>query len=80
VALHSYGEVEKAITVLKKAHEGRPADRDVLMALITFQRDKGDVPSAVVYAEKLVQLSPGDPQAIALRNSLNQPQRSVTKR
>jgi tetratricopeptide (TPR) repeat protein len=80
VALHSYGQVEKAITVLKRAHEGRPADRDVLIALITFQRDKGDIPSAVVYAEKLVQLSPDDPQAIALRNSLNQPQRSEAKR
>ena len=34
VALHSYGQVEKAITVLKKAHDTRPADRDVLMALI----------------------------------------------
>jgi tetratricopeptide (TPR) repeat protein len=72
VALHSYGEVEKAITVLKQAHETRPADRDVLLALITFQRDKGDVRSAAVYAEKLVQLSPGDAQVIALRNSLNQ--------
>ena len=42
VALHSYGQVEKAIAVLKKAHDARPADRDVLMALIAFQRDKGD--------------------------------------
>ena len=79
VALHSYGQVEKAITVLKKAHDTRPADRDVLMALIAFQRDKGDVPSAMVYAEKLVQLSPGDARVIGLRNSLNQPQQSSDK-
>jgi Flp pilus assembly protein TadD len=74
VALHSYGEVEKAIAVLKKAHDARPADRDVLMALITFQRDKGDVPSAKAYADKLVRLSPGDTQVVALRNSLDRPQ------
>jgi tetratricopeptide (TPR) repeat protein len=72
VALHSYGEVEKAISVLKSAYERRPADRDVLMALIAFQRDRGDVRSAVAYAESLIQLNPGDVQAIALRNSLNQ--------
>jgi len=72
VALHSYGEVDKAITVLKQAHDTRPTDRDLLMALITFQRDKGDVRSAAVYAEKLVQMSPRDAQVIALRNSLNQ--------
>ena len=80
VALHSYGEKEKAIAVLKKAHERRPADRDVLTALIAFQRDKGDVRAAAAYADRLIQLNPGDAQAIALRNSLNQPQPPLTKR
>jgi Flp pilus assembly protein TadD len=73
VALHSYGDPDKAIAVLKNAYKNRPGDRDVLTALITFQRDKGDVRSAMEYAEKLVQLNPNDAQAIALRNSLNQP-------
>jgi len=79
VALHSYGEVEKAIAVLKQAHDARPADREVLSALIAFQRDRGDIRSAVAYAEQLVQLSPGDAQAIALRNSLNAPQPAAGK-
>jgi Flp pilus assembly protein TadD len=70
VALHSSGEVEKAIAVLKKAYERRPADRDVLTALITFNRDKGDLRSAVTYAEKLVLLNPRDDQAVSLRDSL----------
>jgi len=74
VALHSYGEVEKAIAVLKKAHDARPTDRDVLMGLITFQRDKGDFRAAAFYADKLLQLSPDDTQVVALRNSLNQQQ------
>jgi len=43
------------------------------MALITFQRDKGDVRSAAAYAEKFVELNPGDARAVALRDSLNQP-------
>jgi len=44
-----------------------------------FQRDRGDIRSAVAYAEQLVQLSPGDAQAIALRNSLNAPQPAAGK-
>jgi Flp pilus assembly protein TadD len=79
VALHSYGEVEKSITVLRNAYERRPADRDVLMALITYHRDKGDSRSAAAYAEKLVQLNPGDARAIALRNSVSQPPRAGDK-
>ena len=45
VALHSYGELDKAIDVLEKAHDTSPADQDVLLALITFQRDKGNIGS-----------------------------------
>ena len=71
VALHSYGEREKAIAVLTKSYETRHADRDVLTALITFNRDKGDMSSAVLYADRLVQLSPRDPHVIALRRSLS---------
>jgi len=71
VALHSYGQAEKAIAVLKNAYERHPADRDVLAALITFQRDKGDIRSAAAYADRLVDLNPGDAQAIALRQTLN---------
>jgi Flp pilus assembly protein TadD len=79
VALHSYGEVEKAIAVLKKAHDARPTDRDVLIGLITFQRDKGDFRAAASYADKLLQLSPDDTQVVALRNSLNQQQTVLPK-
>ena len=71
VALHSYGEVDRAITVLQEANAKRPADRDVLTALIAFYRDKGDVRSADAYAEKLVELNSGDARAIELQKSLN---------
>jgi hypothetical protein len=31
-----------------------------LLALVTFNRDSGDVAAALVYAERLAQLDPGD--------------------
>lgn len=70
VALHSNGEVDNSIAVMKEAHKIRPADREVLMALITFERDKGDFPSATDYAKQLVELTPTDPQARELLANL----------
>jgi Flp pilus assembly protein TadD len=66
VALQSSGKLNQAIAVLEQAHNRRPADREVLMALITFQRERGDFKSAISYAQQLVQLSPTDVQAKAL--------------
>jgi Tfp pilus assembly protein PilF len=70
IALRSNGLVAHAIKILEQTHKRRPADRDVLKALITFERDKGNMALAATYAEQLVQLVPGDPQAEALRDSL----------
>lgn len=66
VALHDFGGVEKALAVLEAAHKRRPADKDILLALITFEREQKDLRSAIAYAEQLVQLAPDDPQAKAL--------------
>jgi Flp pilus assembly protein TadD len=63
VALGSSGKLDQAIAVLEQAHNRRLADRDVLMALVTFQRDRGDFKSAISYCQQLVQLSPSDAQA-----------------
>jgi Flp pilus assembly protein TadD len=63
VALHSSGQVDQAITVLQQAHERRPADREVLVGLIAFERDKGNRLLAISYAQQLVQLLPDDPNA-----------------
>jgi Tfp pilus assembly protein PilF len=70
VALQSSGEADQAIKVLQQTHARRPADRAVLLALISYERDKGDLRSAKVYAQQLIQLLPDDPQAKALRDSL----------
>jgi Flp pilus assembly protein TadD len=72
VALHSAGDAKKAISVLAAAHLRRPADRDVLSALIAFERDAGDTQAAVAHARQLTQLAPKDPNALALLADLLQ--------
>jgi len=62
VALNSSGQASKAITILEQAHKRRPADRDVLLALTTIERDSGNLPLAIQYARQLAELSPGDPE------------------
>src|SRR5208283_226628 len=66
VALNSTGHADGAIAVLEQSHQPPPADRQVLSGLIAFERDKGNLPSAIMYAQQLVQLAPNDPEANAL--------------
>jgi Tfp pilus assembly protein PilF len=70
VALQSTGQVNQAITVLQQAHQRRPADREVLSGLISFERDNGNLPTAIVYAQQLVALVPDDPGAKAMLQEL----------
>jgi Flp pilus assembly protein TadD len=63
VALQSSGQVDQAIAVLQQAHRRRPADRSVLVGLVEFERDKGNLPAAITYAQQLTQLAPDDPDA-----------------
>ncbi len=72
VALNSTGQTDKAITILQQAHERRPADRQVLTGLIAFERDKGNLASAIAYAQQLVQLTPNDPDAKEMLAELQQ--------
>jgi len=75
VALNSTGQSDRAIAILQEAHERRPADRQVLMGLIAFERDKGNLPSAIAYAKQLVELVPGDRDARALLAQMEAQQR-----
>jgi predicted CXXCH cytochrome family protein len=70
VALHSAGQREQAMTVLKKILADRPDDRDAIQAIMAFARDAGDVATALEYAKKLAQLAPNDPNVKALVESL----------
>jgi len=66
VALNSTGQPDKAIAVLQQAHLRRPASRQPLEGLIAFERDRGNVPSAIAYARQLVELAPDDADAKAI--------------
>jgi Flp pilus assembly protein TadD len=70
VAFHSAGHGDEATSVLKKALEQHPSDRDILVALINFNRDAGDIASALSYAERLAPLAPNDGTVTALVQTL----------
>jgi Flp pilus assembly protein TadD len=70
VALHSSGRGPDALTALKEGLAKHPEDRDILLALVTFNRDSGDIGSALEYAERLVRIAPNDRNLAALVETL----------
>ena len=60
VGLHSAGRNEEAISVLEQNLNKHPANRDTLIALVTFYRDAGNIGSALEYAKQLAQIAPDD--------------------
>ncbi|NCF29501.1 MAG: tetratricopeptide repeat protein [Gammaproteobacteria bacterium] len=75
LALQKIGDAENALVVLRAAHHRHPNDRDILIALATMSRDRGDLESAVKYAKALVKLAPTEPEARQLLESLQAQQR-----
>ena len=71
VALNTEGKRKEAIEFLKETHDRHPNDREILYALVTFNRDSGNLEAAEDYAERLIELSPKDP---SLRQLLDQVQ------
>jgi predicted CXXCH cytochrome family protein len=57
VALNSTGKQEQALMVLQGAFNQHPNNRDILSALVAFNRDAGNEAAARTYAEKLRALS-----------------------
>jgi len=70
VALNDTGSPGEAISVLKRTHEHHPTDRDVLVALIAYERDGGEISAALTYAQELAMLEPSNPQIRILINDL----------
>jgi len=70
VGLHSVGQSQKAMATLKANLARHPSDRATLMALISFNRDAGDLGSALDYAQRLDKLAPGDSRLQALIDAL----------
>ncbi|MFQ5760398.1 MAG: tetratricopeptide repeat protein, partial [Acidiferrobacterales bacterium] len=62
--------LDEALQILDAAHARRPADRNVLYALISFHERTGNLKTAAKFAETLIQVSPWDQNAHALRKRL----------
>jgi hypothetical protein len=70
IALHSLGQTSDAMRVLADGLARHPDNQDMLLALVTFHRDAGDIPSALKYAERLVKIAPNNQALNALIQQL----------
>ena len=70
VALNSTGSGAEAMALLERTHKQHPTDRNVLVGLITLERDRGDVEAAISHTQELEALEPSNPQIRALVDDL----------
>ena len=70
VALNSTGSAAEAKELLARTHKQHPTDRNVLLGLIAFERDGGDVAAALANAQELAVLEPQNPQIRSLIDDL----------
>jgi len=70
VALNSAGRPGEAVATLQAAQRLHPNNREMLWALATIERDRGEYARALEWAEKLLALNPTDRQADSLAQSL----------
>jgi Flp pilus assembly protein TadD len=68
VALNSSGQAETAINVLEATYKDFPLDQNVLIGLITFNRDIGRLADAKRWADILLALRPNEPGLQQLRD------------
>ena len=76
LALQGAGDSAKALAVLAQINADHPADREVLIALVTLNRDLGNRQGARRYAEELLGRHPEDAQLRDLARSLERPAES----
>jgi len=70
IAVNDSGDGERAVELLTRAHERFPGHPSTLLALATFARDRGDLDAARLYADRLVELLPGDSGPLSLKHAL----------
>ena len=71
VALKETGDVPGALEILADAYGRHPANRDILLALVTINRDAGNLADARSYAQALRRRYPDDRDAAALARELS---------
>jgi Flp pilus assembly protein TadD len=70
VALNSTGAHAEATALLERTHRQHPADRDVIAALVSIAKERGDFGAALSHARELAALEPDDPQIRKLLSDL----------
>ena len=70
IALHSAGRVDDALAALREGQKRSPGARALLVALVTINRERGEVKEARRWAERLAEAAPFDPAAQALAREL----------
>ena len=75
IALNTTGSGAEALSLLERTHKQHPTDKDVLVALVTLERDHGDLAAALTHAQELDTLEPGSPQIKALIDALGRQQK-----
>jgi predicted CXXCH cytochrome family protein len=71
VALNSTGADAPAMALLERTHQQHPADRNVLVALVSIAQRQGDQPTALRHARELAALEPNDEQVRRLVQQLS---------
>ena len=64
------GRADDSLKVLKENLARHADDRDTLLALVTFNRDAGDIGAALDYAEQLSRAAPNDHDVARLTDEL----------
>ena len=70
VALYSSGKNAEAIRQLEETAGRHPGDRETLTALAIYNRERGNLVSALNYAEQLAKAFPQDPTAAQILREL----------
>lgn len=73
MALHDSGRGAEALSVLEKADARHPGDPDLLVALASYNHERGALALARRYGERLVALDPEDRGAQALLAQVSRP-------
>jgi Flp pilus assembly protein TadD/nitrate/TMAO reductase-like tetraheme cytochrome c subunit len=60
VGLQSVGDIDASLRVLRHANDRHPYDVDILIALVTTYRDRGEFDDALLYARRLAASNPSD--------------------
>lgn len=74
VAMHDTGKPAEAVEILRNALVRSPYDRELLMALSSYEIERGDVAAALEHAQLLEKLEPGRPDVTQLLSWLKRRQ------